>query len=313
MYDDLSITYLQEHTSRWRGISHASDAQVVERIKQDKIDILVDLSGYTAMNRLRVFCMRPAPITVTAWGYATGTGLPAMQYFLACPVSVPKEHHSRYAETVVDLPSLIPFTGDPTLPEATPLPCLTKAPTFGVFQRANKINRDTIAAWRAILAQVPDSRIVIKFNYSDDFKAWMLGEFGDLGSRVEFWGPEERTAHLSAYGHIDLSLDTFPQTGGVSTCESMWMGVPVLTVLGDSINHRTSAAILVPTGLGEFVVDSVDAYIREATLWVTERKDRLADIRAGLRAQMAQSPVCSEYGTAVERIYRDLWKQWCRA
>lgn len=309
--DDVMTEYRRVFGSRWRDAPESDDA-FARMIREDKIDILVDLSGYTPMNRLTVFCLKPAPITIHAWGYATGCGWKAMDYFFACPVSIPQERRSHYVETIVDLPCLIPFNGDDALPLASPLPCLTAPPVFGVFQRPAKINEGTIAVWRDVLKAVPESRIAFKGpHYSETLKEWIRGHFGELASRVEFWPHQIRRDHLTSYDRIDLSLDPFPQTGGVSTAESLWMGVPVVTWIGDTLNQRTSAALMAPVGLSEFVVHSYDEYVREAVEWVTTRRHRLNEIRLGLRERMATSPLCSGYPEAVENVYRNLWRIWC--
>jgi len=287
------------------------DWMVSERIKRDEIDILVDLSGYTANNRLSVFCMKPAPIQITGWGYATGVGWPAMDYLVTDRVVVPEDRQHEHVEKPLYLPVVLDYEPTDGMPEANVLPCLTERPTFGVFQRSLKINAECIAVWRQILQRLPESRLIMKSHYCDTFKAWMVQEFQDQARQVEFQPVTSSFEHKVAYSQIDLNLDPWPQTGGVSACDALWQGVPAVTLLGPRVIQRTTASLLTTLGLTDFIAQTEDEYIEKAVAWVTERKPELAEIRRTLRATCDASPIRQGYLEAVETAYRQAWRDWC--
>jgi predicted O-linked N-acetylglucosamine transferase (SPINDLY family) len=273
----------------------------------------VDLSGYTAGNRLLSFAFKPAPLQITAWGYATGVGWPAMDYLFADPVVATPAMRKRLPERVVDLPCVISFFPRPDLPEATPLPCLTDGPTFGVFQRALKVNSDTLQVWTKILKQTPESTILFKGqDYTPAIREWIVSEMFPVQRQIHFETGTTHKDHQLWYQTVDLSLDPWPQTGGVSTMESSWMHVPVLTLLGDRVIQRTSASINTVLGFPELIATSKKQYIQTAMELVTTKRERLAEMRASLRDRMKASPILNpHYRDTVEGVYRSLWREWC--
>jgi predicted O-linked N-acetylglucosamine transferase (SPINDLY family) len=280
-------------------------------IRADGIDILVDLSGFTAWNRLRTFAYRPAPVQITAWGYATGVGR-AVDVLFADPVVAPPAIRARMAERVVDLPCVIGFYPRPDLPDATPLPCLKAPPIFGVFQRAMKLNTATFATWTALLQAVPESRILFKGqDYTPTIREQVVRAMQPVQAQIDFAMGSAHEDHQRWYQAVDLALDPWPQTGGVSTMEAAWMGVPNVTLIGDRIIQRTSASILTVLGLPEFIAHTTDEYIAIAVAMVTTQRAHLADVRATLRARMQASPILTGYVEAVETRYRELWRAWC--
>lgn len=287
------------------------DWLVCEKILRDEIDILVDLSGYTANNRLPVFCMKPCPIQITGWGYATGVGWPAMDYLVTDRVVLPEDHRDDVFEEPLYLASIIDYEPTQGLPEANPLPCLTERPTFGVFQRSLKINPTCIEVWRQILERLPESRLIFKSHYCETFKAWVLEHFKDQAHQVEFQPVTSSYAHKVAYEQVDLNLDPWPQTAGVSGCDALWQGVPMVTLIGERIIQRTSASLLTTLGLTDFITATEADYVDAAVSWVTERKQELAAIRASLRARCDASPIRQGYLESVEAEYRRVWRQWC--
>lgn len=287
------------------------DALIWDKIRSDEIDILVDLSGYTACNALPVFCFKPAPIQITGWGYATGVGWKAMDYLLSDRVVVPEDRQDEHVEKMLYLPCVINYEPMDGLPEPNPLPCLTERPTFGVFQRSLKMNPEDLEVWRKILERVPESRLLFKSHYPQTLISWITSHFGDQKAQVEFQPLTSSLDHKRAYHQVDLSLDPWPQTGGVSSCDSLWMGVPMVTLLGDRVIQRTSASLLTTLGLTDFIAHSTDEYITKAVEWVTTRKPELATIRAGLRERCDQSPIRAGYLEAVEQAYRQVWREWC--
>jgi predicted O-linked N-acetylglucosamine transferase (SPINDLY family) len=306
-----SITNTYKASFGWRDIVGWPDALVVDKIKTDEIDLLVDLSGYTAHNRLQVFCAKPAPIQITGWGYATGAGWPAMDGLIADRVVIPEDRQDEHVERIVYLPSVIDYEPTEGLPEANPLPCLTERPTFGVFQRSLKINAEDVEVWRQILERLPESRLIFKGHYCPSLTTWMKDRFGAQVAQVEWQAVTCSFDHKVAYAQVDLCLDPWPQTGGVSACDALWMGVPAVTLIGSRVIQRTTASLLTILGLTDFIAETPAQYVNLAVDWVTTRKHELAEIRQGLRAKANASPIREGYLEATEAAFRQLWRDWC--
>jgi predicted O-linked N-acetylglucosamine transferase (SPINDLY family) len=320
-----SCSPLQDHmtaqcraaTDVWVDAWQMSDDELSARIEADQVDILVDLSGHSAGNRLTVFARKPAPIQVTAWGSGTGTGVPTIDYFFADPVTVPETVRHLFAEQVYDLPAVI--TTDP-LPgvQPTPLPMLrTGHVTFGVFNRIDKISDPALKVWSRLMQQLPDSRIVIKNVALDDpfLRDRLIGRFvahGVAESRVTCLGSTSRDQHMAAFADIDISLDPFPQNGGVSTWESLQAGVPVVALLGNSSASRAAAGIVTAAGLGDWVAEDEQSYIAIAGRHAAD-PERLAKLRAALPQMVATSAAGNGelYTRKVEEAYRSFWRRYC--
>lgn len=308
-WDHITASYRAQ--PGWRDVVDWPDALVAAKIRQDEIDILIDLSGYTSLNRLITFCHKPAPIQLTGWGYATGVGWPAMDGLMADRVVIPEDRQHEHIERIMYLPCVIDYEGMEGLPEANPLPCLTERPTFGVFQRSLKINAEDVEVWRRILERLPESRLLMKAHYPKSLMASLQEWFGAQWGQVEILGLTSSFDHKLAYQQVDLTLDPWPQTGGVSACDSLWMGVPVVTLLGPRVIQRTTASLLTLVHLPQFIATDPDMYVEIAVDWVTTRKRTLAQIRQTLRADFERSPICNGYVEAVEVAYREWWRQWC--
>lgn len=294
---------------------HAMSAgMLAEMIRVNTIDLLVDLSGYTGNNRLVTFAMKPAPIQIQAWGYVLGTASPAIDVIFADPIVATPQIRANLHERVVDLPALLSYLPRPDLPEANALPCETTAPLFSVFMRAMKVTSDAIATWREILLRVPDATIMFKGpDYSPARRTWIADQFGDCRTRISFDFQTDHREHMLWYQSIDLALDTWPQTGGVSTLEALWMGVPTVTLIGDRMIQRASASFLTLLGLEDFIAHDRAAYVENAVQCVTTGRDRLAQVRRETRARMVESPIMNGYVDAVETQYRALWREYCAA
>jgi predicted O-linked N-acetylglucosamine transferase (SPINDLY family) len=180
-----------------------------------------------------------------------------------------------------------------------------------VFQRSLKINAEDVGVWRQILARVPESRLIMKGLYCPSLLAQIRDWFGPQIDQVEFRGLTSSFEHKSLYAEVDLSLDTWPQTAGVSACDALWMGVPAVTLIGPRVIQRTTASLLTNLGLSQFITETKEDYINQAVSWVTERKSELHDIRVNLRKAFIASPIHAGYTQAVETAYRDLWREWC--
>jgi protein O-GlcNAc transferase len=301
----------------WHDTADLSDDELEALIREDRIDVLVDLSGHSGGNRLAVFAREPAPVQVTAWGYAAGTGLDAMHYFLADPVTVPPEARAIYAEEVVDLPSVIAYTPPLIVPALVPLPALERGSvTFGAFNRLPKVSDEAVAAWGRVLAALPTSRLHIKSGGTEgaSVQEWLLRGLAAHGvgpERVTFQGSTPHPDHLAAHNEVDLMLDTFPQSGGITSLDALLMGVPVVTLLGQRVPGRVSASFLTTLGLPDLITRTSAEYV-EVAVRAASDLDRLAQERATLRDRLLASPIgdAGVYTRAVEDVYRTLWRRW---
>ena len=302
----------------WREAWQMDDAQLERCIRADAIDILVDLSGFTEGNRLAVFARKPAPVQVQAWGYPLGSGLTAIDYLLSDPVLIPAASRTHFVETIYDLPGFIAFAPPADSPGLTPPPAERSGfVTFGSMNRLIKINDSVLAAWADILTCVPGARLLAKDPAFDDAAARArvlehLTARGIAEDRIALRGRTSRRAHLATYAEIDVALDPFPQSGGITTFEALWMGVPVITLAGERPQGRASASVLSAIGLGEAIATTIDGYVATATRWAGDEA-RLRTVRAGLRDRLRGSPFCDHaaYGAAVETAYRAFWRRWC--
>jgi predicted O-linked N-acetylglucosamine transferase (SPINDLY family) len=318
--EDHMTDRIRDAAAEWRACWSVPDAAVAEQIRADRIDVLVDLSGHSAGNRLLVFARKPAPVQVTAWGHATGTGLETMDYFMADPVFVPPEEESLYAEKIHHLPSGLAYMPPEECPAVGPLPAEANGfITFGSFNRLDKVSDETLGLWSEILAAVPNSRLMIKAQSLDNEA--IRGQFGERlfeagfeESRVDLMGGSSQVQHLDAHNRVDIALDPFPHGGGITTMESLWMGTPVVTLRGPTIAGRTTASALIVHGLDRFIAETTDSY-RHIAAEAAGDIDELARLKASLRQTVATSPAgdAAQYTAAVEAAYREMWREWCAA
>lgn len=318
--EDDRTQEFQGLADQWVRSSRLGDDELAERIRQDGVDILIDLSGHSTGNRLPVFGRRPAPIQVTAWGHGGGTGLPMIDYQFTDPVHIPKEVRPLFAERAYDLPCCITFEAPAFAPPVTELPARAKGHlTFGCLNRFSKITPALLDIWARILLAAPWSRLLLKDGVLDDpgVRASVLAAFEAHGlgaERLDLRGRSSRQAHLAAYGEVDIALDTFPQNGGITTWESLWMGVPVVALLGDHPACRLSGAILGSQGLGDWIAGDAAAYV-DLALRQAADLGALARLRAGLRERIRASDAGDpeRYTRAVEAAYRTFWHRWLEA
>ncbi|MGY3453390.1 O-linked N-acetylglucosamine transferase, SPINDLY family protein [Bradyrhizobium sp. USDA 4353] len=302
---------------RWVDASLWSDDKLADQIQADKVDILVDLSGHSAGHRLTLFARKPAPIQVSAVGSVTGTGLPVMDYLLADPVVIPAAVRPLFAEKIYDLPSLITIEPPPPIP-ASPLPMLRNGHvTFGAFNRIDKLSDPTLSLWSKLMAATPGSILVVKNHSMGDalLRDGLIARcvaHGIAADRVRCEGKTTREAHLAMFADIDISLDPFPQNGGISTWESLQMGVPVVTKLGSGPAARAGGAIVKAVGLDDWVADDDDAYLAIA-LKFCSRPAELAALRARLPGLVSHSAAGDNalYTQQVEQGYRKFWRDYC--
>ena len=304
----------------WRSTVGLSDADLAQRIRHDRIDVLVDLAGHTAGNRLLTFARKPAPVQVTYLiGHGYSTGLSAMDAFLADAELAPAGSDPLFSERLIRL-SRIPLAYEPPadMPDVAPLPAQANGfVTFGYFGRTVRLNDGVLAAWAQILRAVPASRLMLNsapFSEAEG-RELMTARFAALGidaSRLilVFTSPQPRT--WEAYGEIDIALDPFPHNAGTTTIEALWQGVPVITLTGRPTVGRFGAAILHAVGLDDWITHDVDHYVAR-TVEAAVDLASLAQLRAALRPRFAASPLRDPVGLAreVEAAYRGLWQTWC--
>ena len=303
----------------WVDAAGLSDDELADQIEADRVDILVDLSGHSGGNRLAVFARKPAPVQVSACGSVTGTGLPTMDYLLADPILIPQTARHHFAEEIYDLPCSI--TIDPATGAVPPEPPMLRNGfvTFGVFNRTEKISDAVLGVWSAICRQIPDAKIVVKNASLDDslLRDTLLGRFdahGIAADRVTCLGSTSHDQHLAEFANVDISFDPFPQNGGVSTWESLQMGVPVVSKLGLSASTRIGGAILKAVGLDDWVANDDDGYLAIACKFAS-LPAQLRALRAELPGRVANSAAgnIEFYTRRVEEGYRSFWRRYCAA
>jgi predicted O-linked N-acetylglucosamine transferase (SPINDLY family) len=309
----------QRAADRWRDVTRISDDALCERVQADGINILVDLSGHSAGTRLGVFARKPAPVQVTAWGHATGTGLPTIDYLFSDPVACPPEVRGLFAEKIFDLPCLISIDPLPEHVMPAALPMLSNGyVTFGVFNRPSRISDEAAALWARILDALPSSRLLMKHGGFDlpSTQARLLERFaahGIAAERIAFRGATPRLEHFAAFNAIDIALDPFPNSGGISTWEPLQMGVPVVAKLGQGIGGRTAGAILSAVGMTDWVANTTEVYFAIAMKFAA-MPEHLDALRRELPLRLADSAAGNsvKYTRAVEAAYRTMWADYCR-
>ncbi|HJV84317.1 MAG TPA: hypothetical protein VJ698_02490 [Noviherbaspirillum sp.] len=280
----------------FRNVTAIDDVALANLIRQDEIDVLVDLSGHTAGSRLTVFAHRPAPVQVSWLGYFATTGLSAMDAVLLDQWHAPREVESLFVEQVIRLPGgRICYTPVHFAPaEVSAPPCLQNGfVTFGSFNNTGKLNDEVLAVWAQILAAAPHSRLVLKWRTFQDggLCQRVRATFARLGidpARIELRGASFHVDMLKEYGDVDIALDPFPFTGGLTSCEALWMGVPVVTWPQSRVVSRQTFAFLSAIGLPELAGSSADEYIRIA-LKLARDPALLTQLRQGMRARMRAS------------------------
>jgi predicted O-linked N-acetylglucosamine transferase (SPINDLY family) len=317
--EDDATALLKRSVENWRHCASMSDEELAEQIRRDGIDILVDLSGHSAGNRLMVFARKPAPVQVTAWGHITGTGIPDVDYLLADRFLIPQKDRQHYAEEVVDLSCAGCYEAPAYLPKVSQLPAgATRRITFGCINRLEKISPRAIDLWGRLLAKVPKAQLLIKAQALGDEgpKKRLLGELRAAGiepHRVILRGGSPHAEHLRTYHEVDIALDPFPQNGGISTLEALCMGVPVVTLLGATLPGRLSASYLAAVRMGDWVARDESEYVAIARKAAGNLR-ALALLRSSLRekVQNAAASRPEAYTLEVEKAYRAMWRKWCR-
>jgi protein O-GlcNAc transferase len=302
----------------WRVIAGMADQAVADLIRADQIDVLVDLSGHSARNRLLVMARKPAPVQVTYLGYPNTTGLAAIDYRLTDAIADPPGMTDAInVEKLWRLPGCA-WCYQPLeeMPEIAPR---ESGPiTFGSFNALPKINADLLDLWAELLSAVPDSRLLLKSagaaaTSSQQYLREYLTRREIAADRVEMLGRiRESRKHLEVYHRVDVALDTFPYNGTTTTCDALHMGVPVVTLAGQTHVSRVGASLLTSVGLTELIAVDRQQYIQIAAALAAD-SDRLAEYRRTLRARMNASPLMDgkRFAREIESAHRQMWRAWC--
>ena len=293
--------YVDRDEDRIWQIKGLSNVALARHIAEAELDVLVDLSGYSGQRRLPLFRYRPAPLQVSWMGMYGTTGVPEIDYIVGDGTVIPPEEEQFYSERVVRVPgSYLAFTILYAVPEVAPPPCVgSRRLTFGCLASAYKLNEASVAAYARILHGAPDSRLLLRNQLLGEAsnRAALLDRFGRHGiadERLLLEGGAEHFEFLRTYDRIDVALDTFPYSGGTTTAEALWQGVPTLTFNGDRWASRTSRSLLLAAGLGEFVAADQAGFEAAAIALATaaDTPTRLGALRAGMRERLRASAAC---------------------
>ncbi len=315
---DAATARLCRLATCWRDVRWQDDEAVAGAVRADAIDILVDLSGHTSGNRLGVFARKPAPVQLTYLGYPATTGMSSMDYRVSdARLDPPGAADGYYTERLLRLPhSLWCFRPPASMPEPGPPPALQSGqPTFGSLNSMLKLTPRMIALWSRLLLSIPQARLVLATVAADEAQERIAAEFarhGVPGEALSFRAPLAREQFWALHGEIDVALDTYPCNGGATTCETLWLGVPVVSLAGSLFQSRPGLSLLSVIGLPELIARSESDYLRIARELALDR-GRLSRLRRGLRQRMRGSPLLDEAGFtgALEALYRDAWRKWC--
>jgi predicted O-linked N-acetylglucosamine transferase (SPINDLY family) len=310
---------LADHWIVARGLG---DQALAERIREDGIDILIDLSGHSAGNRLPAFARKPAPIQITWMGFLGTTGFSTMDYQLTDGIADPPgSGDDEFSERLIRLPRTgLCYRPPADAPPVASLPAAAQGyVTLGSFNTPSKHNARVLKVWATILRALPASRLLLKGRGLDQgqLRLATLSAFESAGidaARIVLQPYEtDELAHFSRYDQVDIGLDPFPHNGVTTTCGALWMGVPVVALRGDRHSARMCASVLNAAALPEFIAETVPDYVERA-VWLAGDLPRLASLRDGLRARLRASALMDERGVTreLETALREVWQDWCR-
>jgi predicted O-linked N-acetylglucosamine transferase (SPINDLY family) len=315
---DRMTARIRSTAAEWQEVRGLSDEQLAGKIREDRVDLLFDLAGQTAGHRLGVFARKPAPIQISWLDYVGTTGLAAMDYLLADPCEIPVEAERWYRERVLRMTyDYICYDPPEEAPPVNPLPALKRGSvTFGSFNILAKTTPEIVAIWARILQRVPSARMLLMNRGLDDPPTaaryrQMFAAQGIAPERLELHGWCPQGEVLARYHRVDLALDTFPYNGGLTTCEALWMGVPVVTCPGETFASRHGLTHLTAAGCPETIARDLDHYVELAVAQATDLT-RLAATRAKMRSRVATSPLCDGPGfaTHLQTLLRQVWREW---
>ena len=303
----------------WHSALGHSDEALANKIRDHGIDILIDLSGHTAHNRLQLFAWKPAPVQVTWLGYLATTGIGAVDYLIADEWTLPETEECNFVEKIWRLPdSYLCFTPPRETTPVSQLPALHNGyVTFGSFNNLTKINDDVVALWARILLAVPGSRLFLKTKqFAQPSRQQLIRDrfsaHGIEGERLLLSGQVAREDYLAPYQQLDIALDPFPYPGITTSVESLWMGIPVITLAGSSFLSRQGVGLLTNAGLSSWIAHTADEYVALARKHASDLGS-LAEIRGSLRNRVAASPIFDSvlFARHFSGALRGMWKNWC--
>jgi protein O-GlcNAc transferase len=304
----------------WIEVDTLSDLAITELARAKDVDILIDLGGYGDAARMTACANRLAPVQIKWVGsQAHSSGLAEMDWFITDRWETPDGFDRFYSEKLLRLRDGYICYSPPThAPDVVEPPGLPDGfVTFGCFNNLAKVTPKVLQTWARILNRVPRSRMILKTHQfsdgptADDFRA-RFAALGIDGGRIELRGSSGHRAFLAEYGHVDVVLDPFPYSGGLTTCEALWMGVPTITLPGEIFASRHSASHLSNAGLADWVTGSIDEYVAMAVARAADLP-ALAELRAGLRERVRNSPLCDapRFGHSLGAALRHAWHAWC--
>jgi predicted O-linked N-acetylglucosamine transferase (SPINDLY family) len=304
----------------WLDIDGLSDAGLTDLARRKGVDILIDLGGYGDAARMTACANRLAPVQVKWVGMqAHSSGLAEIDWFITDRWETPIGFEAFYSEKLLCLPDgYVCYSPPPYAPDVVKPPALTNGfVTFGCFNNLAKITRPTIEVWAAILQRIPNAKMILKTHQLSDgstagvFRA-DFAALGIAGDRIELRGSSGHQAFMGEYGDVDIVLDPFPYSGGLTTCEALWMGVPTITLPGEIFASRHSASHLSNVGMGDWITESIQDYIETAIARAADLV-ALTELRARLRRQVSRSPLCNapRFGRSLGAALRHAWQVWC--
>jgi protein O-GlcNAc transferase len=314
---DGTTELVRARVDQWRDINLLSDEQVADAVRRDRIDILVDLAAHSGRNRLLAFARKPAPVQVTYLAYCSTTGVDAIDYRLTDRFIDPSDEDLiHYSERSVRLPGSYWCYAAPSL-SSEPLPPTDRVagpPTFGCLNNFAKVSSFTLALWVRLLERVPDARLVLHApagSHRDRVRD-VLRHAGLDETRVTFVKRRPIADYLQTYRQIDVALDPSPFCGATTTCDALWMGVPVVTLAGRTAVSRAGSSLLSNVGLGHLVARNEEQYV-DLAAGLMRDADGLAVLRRELRHRLESSPVmrANECARGLEAAFRDMWRTWC--
>jgi predicted O-linked N-acetylglucosamine transferase (SPINDLY family) len=309
---DSGTERLRSLAKVWRSTIGLSDEQIAVVVRNDRIDILVDLTMHMSYGRPRLFAQRPAPIQVAWLAYPGTTGLETIDYRLTDPhLDPPGTRDELYSEKSIRLPHTFwcynPHSDEPV----HDLPALREGRiTFGCLNNFCKVNDEVLAIWSRVLADTPDSRLIL-LSPAGDHRRSVIEKLAIDPSRIELVEHQPRDRYLQIYHRIDIALDTIPYNGHTTTLDALWMGVPVVTLVGETIVGRAGLSILSNLNLPELIAHDADEFVQIATS-LASNITRVSELRKNLRDRMARSPLMDgdRFARAIEEAYRAMWRQW---
>jgi predicted O-linked N-acetylglucosamine transferase (SPINDLY family) len=319
VHGDAITDRLRSHAHTWRPIHGLSDDKIADTIREDRIDILVDVTMHMTGNSLLVFARKPAPVQVTYLAYCSTTGLTAIDYRVSDPyLDPPGVDESVYSEKTIRLPETY-WCYKPIFapPKIGPAPATERGyVTFGSLSNICKVSPQNLASWVELLQFVQSSRLVLSL-HEGAFRDRLLQHFESNGitrNRIQFTAKVAIPEYFALYNGIDIALDTFPYAGGTTTCDALWMGAPVVTLAGKTAVGRGGVSILTNVGLHDLIARTNEEYVRIAAGLAADLP-HLSNLRANLRSRFEQSPLmnAAQFAQNLEAAYRQMWRTWCSA